>query len=174
LHGVNRTIACWRRRDARYGTPDRASPAYWHGILLWRRRVEDEIRASGLDYTIIRVGLLLNRPGGQHALAVTQDALPLWPRHRIARAHVAEAFLEALPHARASRAKLEVVWGKGAHREDWSVLLGGLKPMREGRLWKYFLFLTRGDPRGTWGGMMTWITLVLRGSRSLQPTRSLR
>src|SRR5436190_648613 len=54
--------------------------------LVWRRRVEDDIRASGLDYTIIRVGFLLNQPAGEHAIVAGQDALPLSPRNRIARA----------------------------------------------------------------------------------------
>jgi uncharacterized protein YbjT (DUF2867 family) len=96
--------------------------------LVWRRRVEDEIRASGLDYTIIRVGFLLNGPGGQRAVKVSQGALPLAPRYRIARADVAEAFVEALRHPRASRATFEIVSGKGHRREDWSTLLGRLKP----------------------------------------------
>ncbi|MPY88957.1 MAG: NAD(P)H-binding protein [Luteitalea sp.] len=96
--------------------------------LVWRRHVEDEIRASGLDYTIIRVGFLLNRPSGQRTVDVSQGALPLAPRYRIARADVAEAFVEALPHPRASRATFEVIWGKGHRHQDWSVLLGRLKP----------------------------------------------
>jgi uncharacterized protein YbjT (DUF2867 family) len=96
--------------------------------LVWRRRVEDDIRASGLDYTIIRVGFLLNRRGGEHAVIVCQDALPLAPRHRIARADVAEAFVEAMQHPRASRATLEIVWGKGPRQESWSSLFEKLKP----------------------------------------------
>jgi uncharacterized protein YbjT (DUF2867 family) len=96
--------------------------------FVWRRRVEDDIRASGLDYTIIRVGFLLNQPAGKHAVVVGQDALPLAPRHRIARADVAEAFVEAMEHPRASRTTFEIVWGKGARRESWNVLLEQLKP----------------------------------------------
>jgi uncharacterized protein YbjT (DUF2867 family) len=96
--------------------------------LLWRRRVEDHIRASGLDYTIIRVGFLLNRPGGQHAVIVGQDALPLSPCHRIARADVAEAFVEAMLHPRASRTTFEIVWGKVPRREGWRALFEKLKP----------------------------------------------
>lgn len=98
--------------------------------LVWRRRVEDDIRASGLDYTIIRVGFLLNRPGGEHAVTVGQDALPLALRHRIARADVAEAFVEAMQHPSASRATFEIVWGKGRRRESWSALFEMLKPDR--------------------------------------------
>jgi uncharacterized protein YbjT (DUF2867 family) len=96
--------------------------------LIWRRHVEDEIRASGLDYTIIRVGFLRNSPGGQRAVEVSQGDLPLAPRYQIARADVAEAFVEALQHPRASRATFEIVWGKSKRREDWSVLLSRLKP----------------------------------------------
>ncbi len=96
--------------------------------LAWRRRVEAEIRTSGLDYTIIRAGFLLNRPGGRRAVEVSQGALPLAPRYRIARADVAQAFVEALEHPRASRATFEVVWSRGRRPEDWGVLLGRLKP----------------------------------------------
>jgi len=96
--------------------------------LIWRRRVEDRIRSSGLDYTIIRVGFLLNRPGDEHAVNVSQGALPLAFRNRIARADVAEAFVAAMRHPSASRATFEIVWGKGSRRESWSSLLGKLKP----------------------------------------------
>ena len=41
----------------------------WKGnTLVWRRRVEDEIRASRLKYTIIRAGVLLSRQGGSMRL----------------------------------------------------------------------------------------------------------
>lgn len=63
--------------------------------------------------------MLLNRSGGQRVVEVTQDALPLSPRHRIARADVAEAFVAALDHPRATRATFEVVWGHGNRREAW-------------------------------------------------------
>jgi uncharacterized protein YbjT (DUF2867 family) len=96
--------------------------------LVWRRRVEDDIRASGLDYTIIRVGFLLNRPAGEHAVVVGQDALPLAPRNRIARADVAEAFVEAMEHPHASRTTFEIVWGEGARRGSWHSLLDRLRP----------------------------------------------
>lgn len=66
--------------------------------LVWRRRIEDDIRASGFDYTIIRVGFLLNRPSGEHAIEVSQVALPLAPYNLVARADVADAFVEALAH----------------------------------------------------------------------------
>jgi len=45
--------------------------------LAWRRRAEDVIRGSGLDYTIIRVGFLRGGPAGLRAVVVGQDSLPL-------------------------------------------------------------------------------------------------
>jgi uncharacterized protein YbjT (DUF2867 family) len=96
--------------------------------LLWRRRVEDRIRGSGLDYTIIRVGFLLDRRGGMHAVSVSQGALPLALSNRIARADAAEAFVEAMEHPRVSRTTFEIVWGSGPRQQSWNQLLERLKP----------------------------------------------
>ena len=101
---------------------------YKGNTLTWRRRAEDEIRASGVEYTIIRAGLLLNRPGGRHALVMSQAALPLSPPYRIARADVAETFVAALDHPRAARTTFEVVWGQGTRQADWTAQLGDLHP----------------------------------------------
>lgn len=96
--------------------------------LEWRRRVESAIRASGLDYTIIRTGFLLNAEGGRRAVLVGQGALPLLWRYRIARADVAEAFVEALKHPRASRTTFEISWAEGPRREPWPALYNRLRP----------------------------------------------
>ena len=77
--------------------------------LVWRRRAEDAIRRSGLDYTVVQTGMLVNRPAGQHRLQITQAPLPQSVRHRIARADVAQVFVAALEHPQASRATFEVV-----------------------------------------------------------------
>jgi uncharacterized protein YbjT (DUF2867 family) len=101
----------------------------WKGnTLLWRRRAEAEIRGSGLDYTIIRAGFLLSRPGGQHEITITQIPLPLSLRYRIARADVAQVFLAALDHPRASRATFETVWGSRSTPGSITRLLDSLIP----------------------------------------------
>ena len=100
---------------------------YKGNTLVWRRRAEDAIRTSGLDYTIIRAGVLLNASGGRRAILITQRPLPLSPRYRIARADVAEVFVAAIPHPRASRATFEAVWGHGV-RAPLVSLLNGLQP----------------------------------------------
>ena len=84
----------------------------WKGnTFLWRRRAEDAIRRSGLDYTVVRTGMLVNQPAGRRLIEITQAPLPLSVRHRIARADVARVFVAALEHPRASRATFEVVSG---------------------------------------------------------------
>ncbi len=96
--------------------------------LRWRKRAEDEIRASGVNYTIIRAGFLLNRPGDGRAIEVGQESLPLAPRYRIARTDVAETFVEALKHPSTARTTFEVVSGRGPRREHWDLLFSRLKP----------------------------------------------
>jgi uncharacterized protein YbjT (DUF2867 family) len=96
--------------------------------LRWRKRAEDEIRTSGVNYTIIRAGFLLNSPGGKRAIEVSQQRHPLAPRYRIARADVAETFVQALNHANTARTTFEVVWGKGPGGEQWELLFSRLKP----------------------------------------------
>ena len=101
----------------------------WKGNTLeWRRRAEGDIRSSGLDYTVIRAGFLVNRPIGLRAIQITQRPLPLSPRHRIARADVAEAFIAALDHPRTSRTTFEVIWGEGLRGPDWTSQLDRLVP----------------------------------------------
>ena len=96
--------------------------------LVWRGRAESAIRASGVDYTIIRTGFLRNAPAGQRAVVVGQGALPLRWRYQIARADVAEAFVEALTHPRASRASFEIAWADGPRREAWAAMYNRLRP----------------------------------------------
>jgi hypothetical protein len=101
----------------------------WKGnTLIWRRRVEGEIRAGGLEYTIIRTGILLNCPRGEHLINVTQQPLPLSLRYRIARTDVAQVFLTALEHPNAKRATFETVWGRRDQPVVWNGLLDRLQP----------------------------------------------
>lgn len=101
---------------------------YKGNTLVWRHRAERAIRDSALNYTVIRAGVLLNRPAGRRTILLTQDSLPLSIRYRIARADVAEAFVAALDHPNAFRATCDVVWGRGSLREPWAALFGRLKP----------------------------------------------
>jgi uncharacterized protein YbjT (DUF2867 family) len=101
----------------------------WKGnTLIWRRHAESEIRASGLTYTIIRTGILLNQRGHRHKIEVTQQSLPLSLRYRIARADVAEIFLAAVDHPKTARTTFEVFWGSRGQPNQWTQLFDGLSP----------------------------------------------
>lgn len=96
--------------------------------LVWRRRVEADIRASGIRYTIIRVGFLVDKPVGRRDIALSQDSRPLAVGKQIARADVAEAFIAALDDANTVHATFDIVWGRGRRRENWADLFSGLRP----------------------------------------------
>jgi uncharacterized protein YbjT (DUF2867 family) len=96
------------------------------GTIYWRHLAEDAIRASGLDYCIVRAAFLLNRPGSQRAVVVRQAESRLGFREVIARADVADALVEALHHPRASRATFEVAWASGPRTTTWSDLFDPL------------------------------------------------
>lgn len=42
-------------------------------ILIWKRKAEQYLVDSGVDYTIIRAGGLLNKPGGKRELLIGKD-----------------------------------------------------------------------------------------------------
>ena len=96
--------------------------------LKWRLLAESEIRKSGLDYTIVRAGLLTNDPGGRKPVEVAQNDYPLTVRYRISRADVAEVFVRALQDPRTRRTTFDVVSGKEAEPSRWETLFAGLKP----------------------------------------------
>ena len=110
----------------------------WLGALLnlikgdtlkLRREVEREIRASGITHTIIHAGILLNVAAGQRPVEISQEALPLRPRYRIARADVAEVFVRAMKHPAAANATFDVVWARrGADPGPIDAQLSRLSP----------------------------------------------
>lgn len=76
-------------------------------ILIWKRKAEQYLVDSGIDYTIIHPGGLLDQPGGKRELIVGKnDTLLNNPPNgiptSIPRADVAELVVQALrePHAR--------------------------------------------------------------------------
>jgi len=96
--------------------------------LAWRKRAEEEIRRSGLVYTVIRAGLLTDARGGTRTLEVGQENLRLAFKYKVARADVAEVFAQALGDPRTSRTTFEVVWGNRPRSEQAADLFSNLKP----------------------------------------------
>ena len=70
-------------------------------ILVWKRRAEEYLIGSGIDYTIIRAGGLLDQPGGMRELLVSKDDVflthaPNGIPSSIPRADVAEVAVQAI------------------------------------------------------------------------------
>ncbi|KAI7842437.1 hypothetical protein COHA_004076 [Chlorella ohadii] len=89
--------------------------AYW-GVLFWKKQGEVALQRSGIDYTIVRPGGLLNEPrSGQkvgHVVMEGPDAFGLPPRKRpgsILRTQVAEVCVAALVEPSASGKVVEII-----------------------------------------------------------------
>ncbi|MFW6154193.1 MAG: SDR family oxidoreductase [Planctomycetota bacterium] len=98
--------------------------------LTWRRRSEEAVRNSGLDYTIVRAGVLTDEPGGRWPILITQHPLRMSLRHRICRADVAEVILLALTHPAARNTTFDVIWH--ATGDSFDAMFERLRPDRRG------------------------------------------
>jgi uncharacterized protein YbjT (DUF2867 family) len=94
-------------------------------ILVWKRKGEEAVRASGVPYTIVRPGGLLDTPGGKAGIRAFQGD-DLKNNGRIPRADVAAVCLNALGNPRAASKTFEIVSGAEGSSVDWSGLFAGL------------------------------------------------
>ena len=94
-------------------------------ILVWKRKGEEAVRASGVPYTIVRPGGLLDTPGGKAGIRAFQGD-DLKNNGRIPRADVAAVCLNALGNRRAASKTFEIVSGAEGSSVDWSGLFAGL------------------------------------------------
>jgi len=79
-------------------------------ILIWKRMAEEYLIDSGIDYTIIRAGGLINEPGGQRELLVGKnDTLLNRDSPTIPREDVAELIVQALTIPEAKNKALDVI-----------------------------------------------------------------
>jgi uncharacterized protein YbjT (DUF2867 family) len=96
--------------------------------LQWRLRAERALRASGLEYTIIHAGILVDRPTGERPIEISQHHYPMRWRHRISRADAAEVFARALLHPNARNATFDAVWARDSRIPDLEEQLERLQP----------------------------------------------
>jgi uncharacterized protein YbjT (DUF2867 family) len=94
--------------------------------LAWRRRAEEAIRASGIDYTIIRCARLTNELEALHSVALSQRDYMMSIWYRISRADAAETFVQALLHPITRRMTFDVIWSSRRGPTDWDVLFSQL------------------------------------------------
>lgn len=95
--------------------------------MTWRRRIEEEIRKSGIDYTIVRCGVLTSSDA-DGAVELSQKDHGLSILRRISRGSAAEVFVQALHHPTSSRTTFEAISSGRGPRESWDALFGRLHP----------------------------------------------
>lgn len=83
-------------------------------ILIWKRKAEQYLIDSGVDYTIIRAGGLLDQPGGKRELLVGKDDKlltnpPDGIPTSVPRADVAEVVVQALREANARNKAFDLI-----------------------------------------------------------------
>ncbi|MEO8225566.1 MAG: SDR family oxidoreductase, partial [Gammaproteobacteria bacterium] len=99
------------------------------GALGWRYKGELYLRASGLDYTIVRPGGLVNEPAGQKGLRLEQgDAWRPLVRSTLSRDDLALVLIEALRQPGARRATFELVNDAGLPPGSWRDRFATLVP----------------------------------------------
>lgn len=94
------------------------------GILTWKLRGEEAVRASGIPYTIVRPCALTEEPGGQQLLVEQGDNL----RGKISREDVATLCVQALEQPQACNVTFEVKAEDTAGNVNWPALFASLQP----------------------------------------------
>ncbi|HUF04688.1 MAG TPA: NAD(P)H-binding protein [Aridibacter sp.] len=96
--------------------------------LEWRLAMEDLIRESGFDYSIVRAGYLMNS-SSRKPIFLSQSEFALELRYRIGRNEAAEVIVEALRHPEAGRKTFDAVRGRHSNgaESDWAAKFAALK-----------------------------------------------
>jgi nucleoside-diphosphate-sugar epimerase len=83
---------------------------------------ERYLRASGLDYTIVRAPILMNAPAGQANVRITRAVNKLTAEAKISRGDLARIMILASQQAVASRKTFDLVVAKGVAPSDQELL----------------------------------------------------
>lgn len=94
------------------------------GILTWKLRGEDAVRASGVPYTIIRPCALTEEPGGKALIFEQGDNI----RGKVSREDIAQLCIEALKESKACNVTFEVKEAENSvGSQDWRALFSKLQ-----------------------------------------------
>jgi uncharacterized protein YbjT (DUF2867 family) len=91
-------------------------------ILDWKRKGEQALQQSGLHYTIIRPGGLIDKPGGSTLIFSQGDQI----LGTLSRADLAEICIQALSASLPCAVTFEVVEAEQKGRPDWTDLFAAL------------------------------------------------
>jgi uncharacterized protein YbjT (DUF2867 family) len=107
--------------------PEHQLNAMLDNILEWKLKGEEAVRATGINYTIVRPGALTNEPPGQRGLRIMQGD-PLNGAGSISRSDVAAVLVSAIGREDLYFKTFEVVGDNGSSRVEWASLLNDLHP----------------------------------------------
>jgi uncharacterized protein YbjT (DUF2867 family) len=93
-------------------------------VMKWKLRGEDALRASGVPYTVVRPGGLVNTPGGNQVEFGQGDTLS----GRISREDLAAVCVAAIREPAAVGKTFEVAGAEVPGPNDWPQLFGALQP----------------------------------------------
>jgi uncharacterized protein YbjT (DUF2867 family) len=107
--------------------PDHQLNAKLDNILNWKLKGEEAVRATGINYTIVRPGELTNEPGGRRGVRIMQGD-PLNGEGSVSRSDVAAILVSAIGREDLYGKTFEVAGDHGRPRIEWASLYNGLQP----------------------------------------------
>ena len=94
------------------------------GILTWKLRGEESLKASGIPYTIIRPCALTETAGGKELIFAQGDNI----KGKVSRDDIAEICVQAIKEPKAKNLTFEVKEGEMAvNNPDWKKLFSALQ-----------------------------------------------
>jgi uncharacterized protein YbjT (DUF2867 family) len=107
--------------------PEHQLNAMLDNILEWKLKGEDAVRATGINYTIVRPGALTNEPGGQRGIRIMQGD-PREGEGSISRSDLAAVLVSAVGRQDLYGKTFEIVGDNGSARIEWASLYQELRP----------------------------------------------
>ena len=89
-------------------------------ILLWKRKAEQYLIASGLPYTIVHPGGLIDKAGGEKEIVLgANDELLKETVRSIPRADVAEVCVQSMRESGGINRSIDIIAKDGEPTRDW-------------------------------------------------------
>ena len=107
--------------------PEHQLNAMLDNILEWKLKGEEALRATGINYTIVRPGSLTNEPGGQRGIRIMQGD-PREGEGSLSRSDLAAVLVSAIGRPDLFGKTFEVVGDNGSTRIEWARLYNELRP----------------------------------------------
>jgi uncharacterized protein YbjT (DUF2867 family) len=107
--------------------PDHQLNAMLDNILSWKLKGEDAVRATGINYTIVRPGELTNETGGRRGVRIMQGD-PIGGEGSVSRSDVAAILVSAIGREDLYGKTFEVAGDHARPRIEWASLYNGLQP----------------------------------------------